>query len=162
MSAESKFTASKQNGEPGSCFLAQVFGPSGEAIAQFEPTSPPSTASHYAELLAGVLNGSAWSPIATAPKNSTAKLVWCPERQNIYAVTWLAKRGWLVFGGGLLREQPTLWMPMPQSPPTDDFDDSSDSWPDDDDALCERCKGDGRDPMTDYLLPCPACQSEQH
>jgi hypothetical protein len=101
-----------------------------------------------------VLNGSAWSPIATAPKNSTAKLVWCPERQNIYAVTWLAKRGWLVFGGGLLREQPTLWMPMPQSPPTDDFDDSSDSWPDDDDALCERCKGDGRDPMTDYLLPC--------
>lgn len=58
MSAESKFTASKQNGEPGSCFLAQVFGPSGEAIAQFEPTSPPGTASRYARLLADVLNAS--------------------------------------------------------------------------------------------------------
>lgn len=63
MNAESKFTASKQNGEPGSCFLAQVFGPSGEAIAQFEPTSPPGTASRYAELLAAALNG---NPSASA------------------------------------------------------------------------------------------------
>ena len=31
----------------------------------------------------------------------------------------------------------------------------------DDDAWCDRCNNDGRDPWTDYLLPCPACQGEQ-
>jgi hypothetical protein len=31
----------------------------------------------------------------------------------------------------------------------------------DDDFVCERCGGDGMDPMCDYLLPCPACQGEQ-
>ena len=31
----------------------------------------------------------------------------------------------------------------------------------DDEAVCERCHGDGADPWTDYLLPCPACQGEQ-
>jgi DnaJ-class molecular chaperone len=31
----------------------------------------------------------------------------------------------------------------------------------DDDTECERCRGDGRDPWNDYLLPCPACQGEQ-
>lgn len=28
----------------------------------------------------------------------------------------------------------------------------------DDDMQCERCRGDGRDPWCDYLLPCPECQ----
>lgn len=56
MNQEPKFTASAQDGEPGSCFLAQVFAPSGAAVAQFEPTSPPSIASSYARLLADVLN----------------------------------------------------------------------------------------------------------
>jgi hypothetical protein len=32
----------------------------------------------------------------------------------------------------------------------------------DDDFTCDRCHGDGRDPWTDYLLPCPACRGEQH
>jgi hypothetical protein len=32
---------------------------------------------------------------------------------------------------------------------------------DDDDPECPRCRGDGRDPMNDYLLPCPECQGEQ-
>jgi hypothetical protein len=41
------------------------------------------------------------------------------------------------------------------------IDDSDDSWLDDDDNWCDRCDGDGMDPMTDYLLPCPACQGEQ-
>jgi excinuclease UvrABC ATPase subunit len=41
-----------------------------------------------------------------------------------------------------------------------DVDDSDDSWLDDE-GECDRCKGDGCDPMTDYLLPCPACQGEQ-
>lgn len=43
-----------------------------------------------------------------------------------------------------------------------DMDDSDDSWLDDDGEWCDRCNGDGRDPMNDYLLPCPACQGEQH
>lgn len=32
---------------------------------------------------------------------------------------------------------------------------------DEEDAVCERCHGDGRDPWNDYLLPCPLCQGEQ-
>ncbi len=41
-----------------------------------------------------------------------------------------------------------------------DIDDIEDNWPDDED--CERCRDDGHNPMTDYLLPCPACQGGQH
>lgn len=26
---------------------------------------------------------------------------------------------------------------------------------------CDRCRGDGMDPWTDYLMPCPDCQGEQ-
>lgn len=32
---------------------------------------------------------------------------------------------------------------------------------DKDEPECERCRGDGRDPWCDYLLPCPVCQGEQ-
>lgn len=38
------------------------------------------------------------------------------------------------------------------------YDDASEP---DDVAWCDRCGGDGMDPMCDYLLPCPACQGEQ-
>lgn len=31
----------------------------------------------------------------------------------------------------------------------------------DDIIVCERCNGDGTDPMCDNLLPCPLCQGEQ-
>ncbi|NYT38916.1 hypothetical protein [Allopusillimonas soli] len=27
----------------------------------------------------------------------------------------------------------------------------------DDEPVCPRCHGDGRDPWCDYLLPCPEC-----
>lgn len=57
-----------------------------------------------------------WLPIETAPKDSTARLVWCPERQNIYAVTWLPKVGWVIFGGRALSELPTKWQPLPNPP----------------------------------------------
>ena len=30
-----------------------------------------------------------------------------------------------------------------------------------DDMECERCHGDGMDPLNDYLLPCPLCQGTQ-
>jgi hypothetical protein len=41
----------------------------------------------------------------------------------------------------------------------DDFyyDDASEP----DEPVCAHCHGDGFDPMTDYLLPCWACQKEQ-
>lgn len=34
---------------------------------------------------------------------------------------------------------------------------------DEDDAeyVCERCRGDGRDPWCDYLFPCPLCQGDE-
>lgn len=153
MPAEPKFTASKQNGEPGSCFLAQVFGPSGEAIAQFEPTSPPGTASRYARLLADVLNA--------------------PQHTDVHALAEDIKASIAELAGG--RSFPDLLAAVDElagfavqvekseeALPSSGERESDESWPDDDDALCERCKGDGRDPMTDYLLPCPACQSEQH
>jgi len=41
---------------------------------------------------------------------------------------------------------------LPQNLDSDD-----DSLHDDDGELCDRCNGDGRDPLTDYLLPCPSC-----
>ena len=39
-----------------------------------------------------------------------------------------------------------------------DNDPDDEVWVEDE---CPRCHGDGMDPMTDYLLPCPLCQSEQ-
>ena len=43
-----------------------------------------------------------------------------------------------------------------------DIEDADEVWMDDEGNWCDRCHGDGRDPWTDYLLPCPACQGEQH
>jgi hypothetical protein len=65
-----------------------------------------------------------WQPIATAPKTSLARLVWCPERQNIYVVSWWDNgrdepgASWVLFGGGggTLMEAPTHWMPLPEPP----------------------------------------------
>lgn len=30
-----------------------------------------------------------------------------------------------------------------------------------DEPICARCLGDGMDPWSDYLFPCPDCQGEQ-
>jgi hypothetical protein len=63
-----------------------------------------------------------WHPIYTAPQGSAAILVWCPERQNIYVVTWWDNGnngpGWVHFGGlgGSLMEMPTMWQPLPLDP----------------------------------------------
>lgn len=37
----------------------------------------------------------------------------------------------------------------------------SDDYDDPDVPECHWCHGDGMDPMTDYLFPCPYCQGEQ-
>lgn len=54
------------------------------------------------------------------------------------------------------------WANRTPGPSTPESDSDDDTWIDDDDAWCDRCHGDGRDPWNDYLLPCPACQGEQH
>lgn len=64
-----------------------------------------------------------WQPIETAPQDNVAKLVWCPERQNIYEAVWKIAiyedqpNGWGHFGSNdWLRETPTHWRPLPSPP----------------------------------------------
>ncbi|MEH6505037.1 MAG: hypothetical protein V7786_02090 [Sulfitobacter litoralis] len=47
-----KFKHAPQEGKPGRCSMAQVFGPDGNSVATFDPTEDPSVASSYAMLLA--------------------------------------------------------------------------------------------------------------
>ena len=68
---------------------------------------------------AGYVVERGWQPIETAPRTTTARLVWCPERQNIHSVTWWAQENnWAIFGGGgrILMETPTHWRPLPDPP----------------------------------------------
>lgn len=59
-----------------------------------------------------------WQPIETAPDASEAILVWCPDRLNMYLVTWQGM--WCHFGPGFhtLQETPTHWVPLPEPPET--------------------------------------------
>ncbi len=65
-----------------------------------------------------------WQPIETAPRNSTARLVWVPENQCAYCVSWdrgdgpSRPPGWSVFGGGWrsMIQRATLWRPCPAPP----------------------------------------------
>jgi hypothetical protein len=58
-----------------------------------------------------------WQPIETTRKDIGSIMVWCPERENIYLVTWHFNYGWVIFGGDLvLHEKPTLWHHRPASP----------------------------------------------
>ena len=70
----------------------------------------------------------AWQPIDTSPRTNRARLVYCPDRKNKYLVTWLetvdtfdsAEGHWLHFNSGRpLREEPSLWMPLPPNPTED-------------------------------------------
>lgn len=59
-----------------------------------------------------------WIPVKERlPEESSAVLIWCPERQNIYCAYWEEKRWW-IFGAGW--EEVTLdvtaWMPLPEPP----------------------------------------------
>lgn len=70
-----------------------------------------------------------WQPIESAPKDSKARLVWCPAYRNVYIVSWvvplddyvkpLPEKGfWAHFGAGMTRlnERPTMWQPLPPAP----------------------------------------------
>jgi Protein of unknown function (DUF551) len=60
---------------------------------------------------------SEWQPIETAPKDSRARLIWVPENECIYCVSW--NSGWEIFGGDRREhlQRATHWMPLP-TPPT--------------------------------------------
>jgi hypothetical protein len=51
------YVASKQNGKPGHCFCAQVFGPDGKSILMIEPTKNQEVATKLAKDIAKFLNG---------------------------------------------------------------------------------------------------------
>jgi hypothetical protein len=59
-----------------------------------------------------------WQPIDSAPKDSHSRLVWCPERLNIYIVTWSHNGEWVHFGSGgrPLTQEATHWAPLPVAP----------------------------------------------
>lgn len=57
-----------------------------------------------------------WIPVnEKLPEESTAVLVWCPERKNIYCAYYEEKRWW-IFGAYWehIEMEITAWMPMPQ------------------------------------------------
>lgn len=63
---------------------------------------------------------SQWLPIESAPRTTRSILVWCPERQNQYMVSWddrYEEGEWRTVGGWTaLTEQPTHWQPLPAAP----------------------------------------------
>lgn len=57
-----------------------------------------------------------WIPVTERlPEESTAVLVWCPERKNIYCAYCEEKRWW-IFGAYWARVETEIiaWMPLPQ------------------------------------------------
>jgi hypothetical protein len=66
----------------------------------------------------------AWQPIETAPRTSKAILLWVPEVQCAFAVTWHDRKpgfwpeGWAIFGGDWRDhlQRATHWMPLPPAP----------------------------------------------
>ena len=88
-------------------------------------TNMPVTAANLIRRAAAALEAQEWQTIETAPKNSTNRLVWCPENQCTFSVTWDATTeppNWAFFGAGrslnYLCVTPTHWRPLPD-PPTD-------------------------------------------
>lgn len=61
-----------------------------------------------------------WQPIETSPRTTRSRLVWCPENQMIYLVSWAdGSRRWFHVGGSYpLNETPTHWMWPPVGPVT--------------------------------------------
>jgi hypothetical protein len=47
-----EMTYSHQRGEPGHCFVAQVYGPDGKSVAEIEPTADPTVATGHARRFA--------------------------------------------------------------------------------------------------------------
>ena len=67
-----------------------------------------------------------WQPIDTSPRTNRARLVYCPHGHCKYVAIWEADDEltgdgcWIhLGGGGPLRGDPTLWMPLPPTPPED-------------------------------------------
>jgi len=62
------------------------------------------------------LRSEQWIPVGERlPENTTAVLVNCPERLNIFCANYIDGT-WQVFGGIFLHENVTHWMPLPAAP----------------------------------------------
>lgn len=61
-----------------------------------------------------------WQPIETSPRTTKSRLVWCPENQMTYLVSWSNGTGRFHHLGGsyTLDETPTHWMWPPVGPVT--------------------------------------------
>jgi hypothetical protein len=75
-------------------------------------------AAAHAEIERLTVGPAPWRPIAEAPRQSKAVLVWCPERKNIYTAVWFHSEGWVHFGhmGRRLTEEPTHFRHLPEPP----------------------------------------------
>lgn len=72
---------------------------------------------------AGLADG--WRDIATAPKDGTPILVYCPfQSPNCVVVKWRdVRQGWVNASSfGLITSEPTHWMPLPPPPKEADHD----------------------------------------
>lgn len=72
--------------------------------------------------------GDGWQPIELARKtlpDTNPRLVWCPDRENVYMVSWgaysswgaQARYGWILWGSSApLEEKPTKFCLVPTPP----------------------------------------------
>lgn len=84
----------------------------------YRPFNPDEYNTAKKAFAAGRESAMQWLPIESAPKDSKARLVYCPENQCIFCVSFDARDGrWIYFGGnGTLFHKPTHWMPLPGAP----------------------------------------------
>ena len=64
----------------------------------------------------GFLTKARWVPISKRmPEESTAVLVWCPKRKNIYCA-YFEEKQWWIFGADFQKIpfEIIAWMPLPQ------------------------------------------------
>ena len=86
------------------------------------PMQDPQDIGEAVDIAVSVMKEHGWRPISEAKKSPTSILVWCPDRQNQYIVTWMAGSDvgggcWCHFGSMLsLSETPTHFQPLPPAP----------------------------------------------
>lgn len=69
-----------------------------------------------------------WIPVKERmPEESSAVLIWCPERKNIYCAYWEEKKWW-IFGAGWeeVTDDVVAWMPLPEPYKAEKYEPKSD------------------------------------
>ena len=76
-----------------------------------------------------LLNRTLWRPMETAPRDGSRILIWYPnddDGETYKIVQWGPSphpTGWSFRGGWLAEKEPIAWMPLPDPPYTDPFED---------------------------------------